>query len=61
VPITVLGGAGSLADLRQLVGAVGTVGAAAGSLFVFKGAYRAVLINYPTPPQRRELAATASA
>ena len=61
VPITVLGGAGSLADLRQLVGAVGTVGAAAGSLFVFKGAYRAVLINYPTLQQRRELAAAASA
>lgn len=60
VPITMLGGAGSLADLRQLVGAVGTVGAAAGSLFVFKGAYRAVLINYPTPQQRLELAVAAS-
>jgi cyclase len=28
------------------------VGAAAGSLFVFKGKYRAVLINYPTPAQK---------
>jgi cyclase len=28
------------------------VGAAAGSLFVFKGQYRAVLINYPNPDQK---------
>ncbi|EFS2788252.1 imidazole glycerol phosphate synthase subunit HisF, partial [Salmonella enterica] len=27
-------------------------GAAAGSLFVFKGKYRAVLISYPTPKQK---------
>ncbi len=26
---------------------IGIVGAAAGSMFVFKGPYRAVLINYP--------------
>jgi hypothetical protein len=26
---------------------MGLIGAAAGSLFVFKGKYRAVLINYP--------------
>jgi len=31
---------------------LGVVGAAAGSLFVFKGKYRAVLINYPTPAQK---------
>jgi len=31
------------------------VGAAAGSLFVFKGSYRAVLINYPTPAQKEQL------
>lgn len=47
VPITVLGGAGSLDDIRQLISEYGTIGAAAGSLFVFKGVYRAVLINYP--------------
>ena len=33
----------------------GVVGAAAGSLFVFKGVYKAVLINYPTMAQRDEL------
>jgi cyclase len=47
VPITALGGAGSLNDVRELFQRFGTMGAAAGSLFVFKGPYRAVLINYP--------------
>lgn len=52
IPITVLGGAGSVEDMTELVGVVGTAGAAAGSLFVFKGKYRAVLINYPTQSQK---------
>lgn len=52
VPMTVLGGAGSLEHVGQLVSGLGVVGAAAGSLFVFKGKYRAVLINYPTPEQK---------
>lgn len=59
VPATFLGGAGSLEDIEQLVSAVGVVGAAAGSLFVFKGKYRAVLINYPTPSQKEQLCRTA--
>ena len=55
VPVTFLGGAGSLEHLGELVGKLGVVGAAAGSLFVFKGKYRAVLINYPTPAQKIQL------
>lgn len=47
VPLTVLGGAGSLHDIGQLIKKFGAIGAAAGSLFVFKGIYKAVLINYP--------------
>jgi len=47
LPMTVLGGAGSLGDIARLIETCGVVGAAAGSLFVFKGVYRAVLINYP--------------
>ena len=35
--------------------ACGVVGAGVGSLFVFKGKYRAVLINYPTMEQRDEI------
>ncbi|OSZ71672.1 AglZ/HisF2 family acetamidino modification protein [Hydrogenophaga sp. IBVHS1] len=52
VPLTFLGGAGSHQDIEALFGACGVVGASAGSLFVFKGPYRAVLINYPHPAQR---------
>lgn len=47
VPITILGGAGVPAHIEDLLAACGIVGAAAGSLFVYKGALRAVLINYP--------------
>ena len=52
IPMTVLGGAGTLADLSELFSACGVVGAAAGSLFVFKGPYKAVLINYPSRAQK---------
>lgn len=55
VPLTILGGAGSLDHIGELLGACGVIGAAAGSLFVFKGTYRAVLINYPTPQQKDDL------
>jgi cyclase len=55
VPMTMLGGAGSLEHMGQLFEACGVVGAAAGSLFVFKGQYRAVLINYPNVKQKDEL------
>ncbi len=48
-PLAFVGGAGSTKDMGELVAAVGTVGAAAGSMFVFKGNYRAVLISYARP------------
>ncbi|MDR7334730.1 AglZ/HisF2 family acetamidino modification protein [Roseateles asaccharophilus] len=59
VPLTMLGGAGSLDDMKALITACGVVGAAAGSLFVFKGSYRAVLINYPTQAQKDDMCRTA--
>ena len=55
VPMTFLGGAGSLEHVGQLISRLGVVGVAAGSLFVFKGKYRAVLISYPTPAQKNQL------
>ena len=58
LPMTVLGGAGSLADIGKLITKFGIVGAAAGSLFVFKGVYRAVLINYPRPDEKDQLIRT---
>jgi imidazole glycerol-phosphate synthase subunit HisF len=55
LPMTVLGGAGSLDDIRKLISACGVIGVAAGSLFVFKGPYKAVLINYPPEAIKRSL------
>lgn len=55
LPITVLGGAGSLDDIKVLIEKFPIIGAAAGSLFVFKGKYRAVLINYPNHRTKEDI------
>lgn len=49
LPLTMLGGAGTADHMVELIEAVGIVGAAAGSMFVFNGTYRAVLISYARP------------
>ena len=53
--LTLLGGAGSYSDIEELVTKVGTVGSAAGSLFVFKGRFDAVLISYLNKNDREQL------
>lgn len=55
VPMTILGGAGCLEDIQTAIKRYRTIGAAAGSLFVFKGKYKAVLINYPKRQERDKL------
>ena len=55
LPLTVLGGAGTLDDIGNLIKKHGIIGAAAGSLFVFKGKYKAVLINYPNRIEKESL------
>jgi len=55
IPITVMGGAGTLDDIGSVIQQHGIIGVAAGSLFVFKGKYRAVLINYPTATEKTSL------
>jgi cyclase len=55
LPLTVLGGAGNLQDIGKLISSYGIIGAAAGSLFVFKGVYKAVLINYPSWEEKDNL------
>ncbi|MDN5054582.1 AglZ/HisF2 family acetamidino modification protein [Aliarcobacter butzleri] len=52
VPMTVLGGAGTLEDIKKLIEKFGIIGCSAGSLFVFKGKYKAVLINYPNKTEK---------
>ncbi len=55
IPLTVVGGAGLLNDIGNLFKRFGLIGACAGSLFVFKGVYRAVLINYPDVAEKEKL------
>jgi imidazole glycerol-phosphate synthase subunit HisF len=57
VPMTVLGGAGSYDHLKTLVSKYKIIGAAAGSLFVFKGIYKAVLISYPNKAEKKSIIA----
>ena len=47
LPISALGGAGNIQDIIKLIERYGLIGASAGSMFVFKGKYKAVLIQYP--------------
>lgn len=53
VPVMACGGAGTLADAKEAIRA-GASSAAAGSMFVYHGKHRAVLINYPNSEQRQE-------
>ena len=55
IPLTVLGGAGSLSDIKKVIQKHGVIGVAAGSLFVFKGPYKAVLINYPNKTEKNSI------
>ncbi len=51
VPVIAHGGAGKRAQLALPLHEAGASAVAAGSLFVFQGSQRGVLINYPTRPQ----------
>tara|TARA_Y100000385_G_scaffold77414_1_gene78543 strand:- start:6881 stop:7600 length:720 start_codon:yes stop_codon:yes gene_type:complete len=55
IPMTILGGAGELSHVQESVDRYGVIGVAAGSLFVFKGKYKAVLINYPSREKKNEI------
>ena len=55
IPLTVIGGAGTNDEIKKLIARYGIIGAAAGSLFVFKGKYRAVLISYPGQEEKENL------
>ena len=54
VPVVACGGAGSVQHLREAVKA-GASAVAAGSMFVFHGKHRAVLITYPDRSELEEL------
>ena len=57
-PITALGGASSLENLEKIIQRYKIIGVSAGSLFVFKGKYRAVLISYPSQQDKTKILAS---
>jgi cyclase len=54
IPVIACGGAGNLSHLKQAIEA-GASAVAAGSMFVFQGKHRAVLISYPTQAELKTL------
>ena len=48
IPVIACGGAGTLQHLKDAVQIGGASAVSAGSMFVFYGKHRAVLINYPS-------------
>jgi cyclase len=52
VPVTAIGGAANMQDCTDLSREFGPMGVGVGSLFVFKGRFRAVLITYPSQAER---------
>lgn len=54
-PLTILGGAKDYDDIKNAVSKLGVIGIAVGSYFVFKGKFKAVLINYLSKAQKINL------
>jgi cyclase len=55
IPVIALGGAGKLEDFQSAVNEGHASAIAAGSLFIYHGARKAVLINYPTKTELKKL------
>jgi cyclase len=51
IPVVFCGGAGDLFNIKELLTHTEVSAAAAGSLFVFHGPYKGVLITYPSPEE----------
>ena len=47
IPLTILGGAGTLDDIKNIIKKYKIIGLGVGSLFIYKGSKKAILINYP--------------
>jgi imidazole glycerol-phosphate synthase subunit HisF len=55
IPVVYCGGGGNILDIKTLLNTTHVSAAAAGSMFVFKGTHRAVLISYPAPEEINEI------
>jgi len=58
IPVIANGGAGSLADIESLFFHTGALGAGVGSMFVFQGRGKGVLVNMPSKEQLRDITKT---
>lgn len=54
VPVVACGGAGNLSHVSEVIQQGHASAAAAGSMFVFQGPLRGVLISYPSPKELKE-------
>jgi cyclase len=54
IPVVAAGGAGTLQHFQEAVMEGGASAVSAGSMFVFHGPHRAVLINYPTQEELKQ-------
>lgn len=54
VPVVACGGAGNLSHISEVIKQGHASAAAAGSMFVFQGPLRGVLISYPSPKELKE-------
>jgi imidazole glycerol-phosphate synthase subunit HisF len=54
IPVIACGGASKIEDFKEAVTKAGASAVAAGSMFVFHGVHRAVLISYPTQTELKE-------
>jgi cyclase len=55
IPVIACGGAGNIQDLVNVIKKGGASAAAAGSMFVFQGPHRAVMISYPSRKDLQEI------
>ncbi|AWO01178.1 imidazole glycerol phosphate synthase subunit HisF [Chitinophaga alhagiae] len=54
VPVVASGGAADLASMKEVISFAGASAVSAGSIFVYKGKHKAVLINYPSQEVLKE-------
>ena len=55
VPVVALGGAGSYMDLKDMYGFCKVRGLGSGSTFIYQSDMKGVLINYPTPQEKKKI------
>jgi cyclase len=55
IPVIACGGASGTNDLKEVVSKANVSGVAAGSIFVYQGPHRAVLISYPSQEELQRL------